>query len=40
MLYPIDRETPAEGLEKISRQELDMIAQKVMQSGLNVEVYG
>lgn len=40
MLYPIDRETPAEGLEKISRQELDMIAQKVRQSGLNVEVYG
>lgn len=40
MLYSIDRETPAEGLMKIPRQELELIAKKVMQTGINVEVYG
>ena len=39
MIYPIDRDTPAAGLEKISRNELNRIAQKVKQKGIKTEVY-
>jgi wyosine [tRNA(Phe)-imidazoG37] synthetase (radical SAM superfamily) len=39
MIYPIDRETPAEGLEKISKKELQAIAKKVEALGICVEVF-
>jgi wyosine [tRNA(Phe)-imidazoG37] synthetase (radical SAM superfamily) len=39
MIYPIDRETPAEGLEKISNEELQAIATKVEALGIDAEVY-
>lgn len=39
MLYSISRETPEEGLVKISPSELELIAQKVRQRNLNAEVY-
>ena len=39
MLYPIDRETPAEDLEKIPRNELEVIAQRVQKLGVDTEVY-
>lgn len=39
MIYPIDRETPAEGLEKISKKELQIIAKKVEALGITTEVY-
>jgi wyosine [tRNA(Phe)-imidazoG37] synthetase (radical SAM superfamily) len=39
MIYPIDRGTPAEGLEKIPEDELHEIAKLVNQSGIKTEVY-
>lgn len=39
MLYPIDRRTPVETLEKLTLDELDSIAEKVRGIGLNAEVY-
>jgi wyosine [tRNA(Phe)-imidazoG37] synthetase (radical SAM superfamily) len=39
MLYPIDRRTPVETLEKITLDELNTIAEKVRGIGLNAEVY-
>lgn len=38
MIYTIDRETPVAGLEKASREELDGIAQKLREEGLEVSV--
>lgn len=39
MLYSISRETPEEGLSKISAEEMEAIAQKVRALDLDVEVY-
>jgi wyosine [tRNA(Phe)-imidazoG37] synthetase (radical SAM superfamily) len=39
MIYPIARATPVRGLEKISMQELDSIAEKVRRIGIKPEVY-
>ncbi|PLX04452.1 MAG: radical SAM protein [Marinilabiliales bacterium] len=39
MLYPIERGTPAENIEKISKQELQKIAEKVEAAGIRAEVY-
>jgi len=39
MIYPIARATPAKELEKISLKELENIAEKVRNIGLNAEVY-
>jgi len=39
MIYPIARETPVIGLEKISQQKLEEIAQKVRAAGVEAEVY-
>lgn len=38
MLYSIDRRTPAEHLEKVSREELEAIAARVRDAGFNVLV--
>ena len=38
MLYSIDRKTPAENLEKISKEELERIAQRFRDSGITVQV--
>ena len=38
MIYTIDRETPVTGLEKASHEELDRIAQKLREEGLEVSV--
>jgi Fe-S oxidoreductases len=38
MIYTIDRETPASGLQKISFDELDNIAQRARELGYNVQV--
>jgi wyosine [tRNA(Phe)-imidazoG37] synthetase (radical SAM superfamily) len=40
MIYTIDRETPTKGLEKISLEELNVIADKVRQAGFEVSVAG
>jgi len=40
MIYTIDRETPAKGLEKVSVEELNSIAEKVKQAGFDVSVSG
>ncbi len=40
MLYGIDRETPAKGLEKISTDELQTIASQVEALGIRTEVFG
>ena len=34
MVYTIDRETPAQGLEKASREQLDAIRDRVIQAGI------
>ena len=34
MVYTIDRETPAQGLEKASREQLDAIRDRVMEAGI------
>ena len=39
MIYSADRDTPAEDLEKISRDELNTIAEKVEKLGIKTEVY-
>ena len=39
MIYPIDRGTPAKGLEKIPEKELKAIAKKVEAMGVKTEVY-
>ena len=39
MIYPIDRRTPVESLQKITAAELDAIATRVRQIGINAEVY-
>lgn len=39
MLYPIERGTPAENIEKISKEELQKIAEKVEAAGIRAEVY-
>jgi hypothetical protein len=39
MIYPIDRATPLEGLEKIKPEELNRIAQKVNELGIKTEVF-
>ena len=38
MLYSIDRKTPAERLEKVSREELETIAAGMRERGINVLV--
>ena len=38
MIYTIDRETPDQGLQKASHEELDRIAEKVRQAGFPVSV--
>lgn len=38
MIYTIDRETPAKGLQKATREELDGIAKLVERAGLKVSV--
>ena len=38
MLYSIDRKTPAENLEKVSKEELERIAQRFRDSGIKVQV--
>lgn len=38
MLYSIDRKTPAENLEKISKQELERIAKRFRDGGIKVQV--
>jgi hypothetical protein len=39
MIYPIERLTPAKGLEKISRSTLEEIALKAGKEGIDVKVY-
>ncbi len=39
MIYPIDRGTPAKGLEKISEDKLKAIAEKVEKIGVKAKVY-
>ena len=38
MLYSIDRKTPAENLEKVSKEELEHIARRFRDSGITVQV--
>lgn len=38
MLYSIDRQTPVKELEKVSREELERIAERVRQAGIDVLV--
>ena len=38
MIYTIDRETPAQNLEKISQEELNIIAEKAREKGFDVSV--
>jgi wyosine [tRNA(Phe)-imidazoG37] synthetase (radical SAM superfamily) len=40
MLYSLDRDTPAHDLEKISEEELHVIAQKVNEIGIEASVFG
>lgn len=39
MLYPIDRGTPAKNLEKLPKEELEIVAAKLKEVGIKVEVY-
>jgi len=38
MLYSIDRKTPAQNLEKVSKEELERIAQRFRDAGIQVQV--
>jgi len=39
MIYPIDRATPVEGLEKLTPAELDRVAKRVNELGIKTDVY-
>lgn len=39
MIYALERETPMEGLERLSREKLDTIALRVREAGVEAEVY-
>ena len=39
MMYPIDRETPAKNLKKISKEEMETIAEKVQRLGITTLIY-
>lgn len=39
MLYPIDRDTAAEGLEKVALMEIESIAKKVEEAGIKTKIY-
>lgn len=39
MLYSIDRKTPEEKLEKVGKEELSAIADKIRQAGIEVETF-
>ena len=39
MIYVIDRETPEKNLEKLSKEEMSSIAERVKSLGFNVEYY-
>ncbi|MGM9675824.1 MAG: radical SAM protein, partial [Bacteroidaceae bacterium] len=38
MIYTIDRETPAKGLQKAGREKLDAIAALIREAGIEVSV--
>jgi wyosine [tRNA(Phe)-imidazoG37] synthetase (radical SAM superfamily) len=40
MIYPVDRATPEQDIEKISFEELSEIAKKVNREGINTKVFG
>jgi len=40
MIYTIERDTPASGLEKVSIEELQLIAERVKEMGFEVQVSG
>jgi len=40
MIYPIDRETPEQDIEKVSFDELSAIAEKVNLAGIRTKVFG
>ncbi|MEN8225808.1 MAG: radical SAM protein [Bacteroidota bacterium] len=40
MIYPVDRETPEQNIEKISFEALNKIAEKVKQIGIKTKVFG
>ena len=40
MIYPVDRATPEQNIEKISFEELSLIAGKVNKEGINTKVFG
>lgn len=40
MIYTIDRDTPATGLEKVNLEELNLIAERVRAQGFEVQVSG
>jgi wyosine [tRNA(Phe)-imidazoG37] synthetase (radical SAM superfamily) len=40
MIYPVDRETPVSNIEKIPEKELEAIAAKVSNLGIQINVYG
>ena len=39
MIYPIARDTPLQGLEKISSEKLNEIGDKVSKLGIKIKVY-
>jgi len=38
MIYTIARDTPAQGLQKVSLEELNSIAERVKEAGFDVQV--
>lgn len=39
MIYSIDRKTPEQNLQKVEKEELDRIAQRIREAGIEVEAY-
>lgn len=40
MMYTIDRETPAKGLQKVSEEEMRAIAQPLLEKGFKIQIKG
>ena len=40
MVYTIDRQTPAEGLEKCTTEEMEAVTRPLAEAGLKVQIKG
>ena len=40
MVYTLDREAPAEGLEKFTAEEMEILVRPLIEEGMNIQIRG